>query len=219
MQFNLKDIESVHAQALFANGDTVTIQLFDKDGSDVTPSSPDDECSQLATTGVYRWPYANLAEFPKEYEEYLWIMTNQVSKELRDVDTFSSVPNTIFFLPHDVDIEAIPINKGDSWQPEFRVNTNAENLRVAVELTDGETTINKYTANIADGSDSQILLLSETGAYKIYRLFVTEEETTAFDSRFMDMTITAQTTTGQTQTIKNKISFTELPALLFDPEP
>ena len=42
MDYNLKDISTAHARALFSVGDTVTIKIYDKDDNDVTPDSPAD---------------------------------------------------------------------------------------------------------------------------------------------------------------------------------
>ena len=89
---------------------------------------------------------------------------------------------------------------------------------VAVELTDGTLTDNFYTSNIEGGGDDQILLISDTATYKIYRLFMTTAQTAAFASRFMDMTVSAGTQIGQLQTTrKEKIPFAEVPAINFSP--
>lgn len=218
MDRNIKDISSAKAQALFSVGDTVTIQIFDKDGVDVTPESPDDECSAYGELDTFQWPYSNLATTPTGFQEYSWVMTNQTSIKQRDVDSFASVPNTIFHIPFEIDIIEFPVFKGDSWEPEIRIDTNAEELMVAIELTDMDTTFNFYTSNIEDGGDDQILLISDTATYKIYRLFMTGTQTGTFASRFMDMTVSAGTQIGQLQTTrKEKIPFQEVSAINFTP--
>ena len=218
MDYNLSDINDAHARALFAIGDTVTIQIFDKDGSDVTPDSPDDECTPYGELDTFEWPYSNLESLPTSFQEYSWIMTNQTSDKQRDVDSFASGPVTIFHIPFEIDIIEFPVFKGDSWEPEIRIDTNAENLMVAVELTDMDTTFNFYTSNIEGGGDDQILLIADTATYKIYRLLMTGTQTGTFASRFMDMTVSAGTQIGQLQTTrKEKIPFAEVPAINFSP--
>jgi len=221
MEYKLSDLESTaHARALFNVGDTVTIQIFDKDGVDVTPASPDNECSPYGELDTFAWPYANLETAPTEAQEYSWIMTSQSGSKQRDTDYFSSLPNTIFHIPFEIDIIEFPVFKGDSWEPEIRIDTNAVNLMVAIELTDMDTTFNFYTSNIEGGGDDQIKLISDTETYKIYRLFMTPAQTEAFASRFMDMTVSAGTQIGQLQTTrKEKIPFQEVSAINFTPLP
>ena len=216
MDYNLSDISEAHARALFAIGDTVTIQVFDKDGVDVTPASPDDECNPYGELDTFEWPYSDLETLPTSFEEYSWIMTNLTGSKQRDVDSFASVPSTIFHIPFEIDITEFPVYKGDSWEPEIRIDTNAENLMVAIELTDMDTTFNFYTSNIEGGGDDQIKLISDTETYKIYRLLMTGAQTGTFASRFMDMTVSAGTQIGQLQTTrKEKIPFQEVSAINF----
>ena len=218
MDYNLSDISNAHARALFAVGDTVTIQIFDKDGTDVTPDSPDNECAAYGELDTFQWPYSDLETLPTSFQEYSWIMRNQLNDPQRDVDSFASGPVTIFHVPFEIDIIQFPVFKGDSWEPEIRIDTNAENLMVAVELTDMETTFNFYTSNIEGGGDDQILLISDTETYKIYRLLMTAAQTKTFASRFMDMTVSAGTQIGQLQTTrKEKIPFQEVSAINFSP--
>lgn len=218
MDYKLKDISGAHARALFSIGDDVTIQVFDKDGSDVTPDSPDDECTAYGELDTFEWSYSNLETLPSEFQEYSWIMTNQASIKQRDVDSFASTPNTIFHIPFEIDIIEFPVFKGDSWEPEIRIDTDAPDLLVAIELTDMDTTFNFYTSNIDGGGDDQILLISDTGTYKIYRLLMTGTQTGTFASRFMDMKVSAGTQIGQLQTTrKEKIPFQEVSAINFSP--
>lgn len=217
MHFFLRDIQKAHAHALFSVGDEVTIQLYDRLGADVTPASPKNECIPRGSKGAFIWPYANLDSFPSDYEEYLWTMTNQSAIDRIDVDAFSPEDARSFFLiPFDVDVSSLPINKGDSWEPEIRVDTNSTNLNVAVEFTDKETTINKKTSDLEGGGDDQVLLVAQGDTFQIFRIFLSGDETELFQSRFVDMKITAETRDGKTQTIKKKIPFTQTPAISFD---
>lgn len=219
MEYKLKDIETVaHARGLFNVGDTVLIKVFDKDGTNVTPVNPANECDPYGELDTFQWPYSNLVNLPSESQEYSWIMRNQSDIPQRDVDYFFSGPNTIFHIPFNIDIIEFPVFKGDSWEPEIRIDATAENLMVAIELTDMDTTFNFYTSNIDGGGDDQILLISDTATYKIYRLFVSGAQTESFASRYMDMTVSAGTQIGQLQTTrKEKIPFAEVSAINFSP--
>ncbi len=220
MKFTLEEFSEATAEAKFTIGDTVTIKLYDKDNNDVTPVSPGNECVAIGDGSFFRWPYSNITPAPTEYQSYLWTMTNQTAIERSDIDVFGvdTSRETIFHVPFEIDIIQFPVFKGDSWEPEIRIDTNAVDLMVAVELTDMDTTFNFYTSNIVGGGDDQILLVSDTETYKIYRLFMTPEQTEAFASRFMDMTVSAGTQIGQLQTTrKEKIPFQEVSAIKFSP--
>ncbi len=225
MELNLKDIQDAHAQALFADGDTVTIQLYDKDRNDVTPALlADTICVQFGTTGIFQWPYANLDSFPTGYEEYTWTMTNQLSIKQIDVDSFASYPSSFLSIPFDVDLSTEAINKGDSFNPQFRVDTNVPELEVRIEYTDMTTYIYKATSNVADrgdgsaGGDDQVILAASDidGAFKIYRAYLSGDETNTFSGRFVDMKITVTTPDNKTQTKKYKIGFSQTSAIGFD---
>jgi hypothetical protein len=226
MELNLKDIQDAHAQALFANGDTVTIQLFDKERNDVTPALlADTVCVQFGTTGIFQWPYANLDSFPVGYEEYTWTMTNQLNAKQIDIDSFASIPSTFLQIPFDINIWEQTVNKADDWQPEFRIDSNSSGLKVSIELTDGTTTIYKATSNVTDrgdgeaGGDDQILLLAEMDTFQYFRLLVSGTETESFGSRFMDLKISVKTSNDivQTPTVRKKIGFTEQSAIKIGP--
>lgn len=226
MEYNLNDINEARARALFSVGDTVTIKVFDKDGVDVTPDSPDDECTAYGELDTFEWAYSNLASFPTSFEEYSWIMTNQTSTKQRDVDSFSSSPATVFLTPFDTDVSTIPINKGDVYEPEIRIDTNTPDLNVVVQFSDGETststTIYKATSDISDRGDGeaggidQIKLVAQGDTFQIFRIFLSGDETVLFASRFVDMKITAVINNVKPQTVKKKIPFTETAAINFD---
>ncbi len=226
MDYNLSDISDAHARALFAIGDDVTIQIFDKDGTDVTPDSPDDVCTAYGELDTFAWPYSNLETLPTSFEEYSWIMTNQTSSKQRDVDSFSIGPATVFMTPFDTDLSKLAINKGDAFEPEIRIDTNTPDLNVVVEFSDGETststTIYKATSDITDRGDGeaggvdQIKLVAQGDTFQIFRIFLSGDETETFASRFVDMKITAVLNNVKPQTVKKKIPFTETAAIGFD---
>lgn len=226
MEFYLSEFALVSAESKFTIGDTVTIKIYDKDDVDVTPASPNDECYAIGDGSVFRWDYSNLTT-PSEYQKYLWTMINQSAIEKTDVDVFSAVDSkSVFLIPFDIDVSTLAINKGDAFEPEIRIDTNSLDLNVAVEFSDGETgdstTIYKATSDISDrgdglpGGDDQVLLVAQGDTFQIFRIFLSGDETATFESRFVDMKITAETKDGKIQTTKKKIPFTETSAINFD---
>lgn len=221
MDYNLRDIATAHARALFSIGDTVTIKIYDKDDTDVTPAGPNNVCSPYGELDTFKWPYTNLVNNPTASQEYSWVMTNDTDKQ-RDVDLFSAGGATFFSVPFDVDVSKLGINKGDSFELEIRVDTNSTDLNVAVEFSDMDITILKATSDIADrgdgvaGGDDQVKLVAQGDTFQIFRIFLSGDETATFTSNFVDMKITAETKDGKLQTIKKKIPFSQTPALNFD---
>lgn len=222
MDYNLKDISTAHARALFGVGDDVTIKIYDKDDTDVTPAGPDNECSPYGELDTFKWPYTNLVSLPTSSQEYSWIMTNGTEKQ-RDADLFSAGGATFLQIPFDTNIWEQTVNKGDVWEPEFRVDTNSTGLKVTIELTDMIATFYKATSNVADrgdgnaGGDDQVLLLCEADTFHNFRIYVTDVETKTFDSNYMDITITVETSDGKIQTLRKKVGFTEISAIKVSP--
>lgn len=226
MEYNLNDINEARARALFNVGDTVTIKIYDKDGTDVTPANPADECTAYGELDTFEWAYSNLASFPTSFEEYSWIMVNQSSTKQRDVDSFSSAPATVFLTPFDTDLSKTKINKGDAFEPEIRIDTNTTDLNVVVQFSDGETaastTIYKATSDVTDRGDGeaggidQIKLVAQGDTFQIFRIFLSGDETILFASRYVDMKITSVINNDRPQTTKKKIPFTETQAINFD---
>lgn len=227
MNYNLKDFQEASAKALFSAGDTVTIKVYDKDDVDVTPDSPDDECTPYGELDTFKWDYSTLAEIPTTFQEYSWVMINQSGTKKRDADPFSSHPLAFLSIPFDVDLSTKSINKGDTFEPEFRIDTNVQDLEVRIEFSDMETYIYKGTSNVADRGDGvaggidQVKLTAEDldGAFQIFKVYLSGDETVTFDSRYVDMKITATTPDNKTQTIKKKVPFSITPAIGFDTVP
>ena len=231
MDFNLKDIQSAYAQALFTDGDTVTIAVY-KNGSSTPESLTSNVCAQKGTTGIFEWSYSNLTTPPTIFQQYTWIMTNQSSDQQRDVDSVSPIdPTSVLAVPFDVDLSKESIYKGDSFEPTFRIDSNISDLKVKIEFSDGETSdstiIYKATSNVTDrgdeeaGADDQVILAAEdiSGTFLIYRSFLSGDETALFEGRFVDMLITVTTPDNKTQTRAYKIGFFEKSAIGFDTVP
>ena len=67
--------ENIDILGKFDSGDTVTISLYKtSDSSSVALTS--NACSEISTTGVFKWNTSNITTQPTVYTEYLWIMTN-----------------------------------------------------------------------------------------------------------------------------------------------
>ena len=61
------------------SGETVTITLYDlADDSSVTLS--DNSCSEVGTTGVYKWSTANITTQPTTMKQYLYFMTDGTNR-------------------------------------------------------------------------------------------------------------------------------------------
>lgn len=73
MRYSLE--ETTYLLSKFNSGDTVTISLYNlSDSSEVTIDS--NSCSEIGTSGVFKWSTSNITTAPTTYTEYLWIMTN-----------------------------------------------------------------------------------------------------------------------------------------------
>lgn len=59
----------------FDSGDTVTIALYDLADSS-TPTLTSNACSEIGSTGVFKWRTSSLQSQPTSKTEYLWIMSN-----------------------------------------------------------------------------------------------------------------------------------------------
>ena len=229
MELNLKDISSASAQGLFNVGDTVSIVLYKSDQTLEPLDSAVCDPFPSPNNDMFQWNYSDITDLPTDYEEYAWVMTNQVGIKQRDVDSFSTGGETFFSVPFDVDVSKLAINKGDTFEPEIRVDTNSLDLNVAVLFTDGETSdstnIYKATSDVVDrgdglpGGDDQVKLVAQGDTFQIFRIFLSGDETSTFSGRFVDMEITAETNDGKIQTIKKKIGFSQTPAIGFDTVP
>ena len=64
----------------FTTGDTVTISLYDlSDDSVVALDS--NSCSEIGSTGIFKWNSGNITTPSQEFVEYLWIMDNGSVKQ------------------------------------------------------------------------------------------------------------------------------------------
>ena len=78
MELNLKDISSASAQGLFNVGDTVSIVLYKSDQTLETLDSAVCDPFPAPNNDIFQWDYSDITDLPTDYEEYTWIMTNQV---------------------------------------------------------------------------------------------------------------------------------------------
>jgi len=67
--------EGTYIAGKFSTGATVTISLYKmSDGSSVTLTSA--SCTEIASTGVFRWNTSNITTQPVALTEYIWIMSD-----------------------------------------------------------------------------------------------------------------------------------------------
>lgn len=71
--------EPVTAMGQFETGDTVTADLFDI-GSGASIAVSSSSCTEIGTTGFFRFPLSNIVTPPTSYTEILYIMTNQLGR-------------------------------------------------------------------------------------------------------------------------------------------
>lgn len=72
-RFTLTELPVLAEQ--FTTGDTVTISMADlSDGATVTLTSA--SCTEIGSSGIFRWPVSNITTYPTSFTEYSYIMTN-----------------------------------------------------------------------------------------------------------------------------------------------
>jgi hypothetical protein len=71
----------------FANGDTMSIDVY-KDGSSVPETLTTGTLTQIGTTGIYFWPFSDLASSPTALTEYKWVMSDATTKTESGVERF-----------------------------------------------------------------------------------------------------------------------------------
>jgi len=228
MRYTLSELETLPIAGQFGIGDSVTIKIYNAETQIELPTD-DAVCLDTNGNGFFYWNFSNLTAQPTAFMRLHWIMTNvalDIQSGFIDVGGWVELiaaQKTFLMIPFSIDISKQGVNKGDSWEPEFRIDTNVSGLKVSAELTDlatvdyDQTIVSKATSNITGGGDDQLLLVAEADTFKIYRIYVTGDETASFGSRFFDLTITVKTADDQTlTTIIRKIQFTETPAIKFD---
>lgn len=91
MRYSLSETTNILGK--FATEDTVTISLYDiSDGSVV--DLDDDSCTEISTTGIFKWNTSNITTPPTEAIEYLWIMDNGTYKQYGKI-SIGGYPNDI----------------------------------------------------------------------------------------------------------------------------
>lgn len=204
----------------FDPGDTVTIVLYNAATGIAVPIDSA-VCTPWGTSGIFEWDFQNITDFPTAYGNYYFVMKNTggtviVSEPVIIGGYINDIQKTVLLIPFTVNLEKIAINKGDSWEPVFQVDGNVQGLKVKVELSDIETTINKANAAVEGGADNQVDLVAAGDTFQIYRLHVAGTETVLFDSNFVDIKITIETLDGKIQTTKQKVPFSQSPAISWD---
>lgn len=67
--------ENTYILGKFNTGDTVTIALYDL-SDDSAEALDNNSCSEIGSTGVFKWNVSNITTTPTVYTEFLWIMNN-----------------------------------------------------------------------------------------------------------------------------------------------
>lgn len=226
MRYTLDELATLPIAGKFEIGSDVTIKVYNALTQAELPTN-DDVCVDTNGNGFFYWNFSNLTTQPTAFTRLHWVMTDGdvEQSEIVDAGGWSDLvvtPKTYLLIPFDVDIEKIAINKGDSWEPYFRVDSDDPLIKVSVELSDmgtpdyDQTVINKYTSNIVGGGDDQVLRIALTDTFQFFRIFLSGDETVLFGSKYVDMKITIENSGGQISTVKKKIPFTQTSAITFD---
>lgn len=76
----------------FANGDTVTIELYKNGTAEPIDSAV---CIQLGTSGIFLWMFSNLTTAPSAYAKYNWIMSDTTTKKASGAQEFGGWPDLV----------------------------------------------------------------------------------------------------------------------------
>lgn len=81
MRIAFSEIDSTCLFGSFSTGSTVTISLYDiSDDSSIELSSS--SCSEIGTTGVFKFALSNITTKPTTYKQYLYVMTDSLSSKI-----------------------------------------------------------------------------------------------------------------------------------------
>lgn len=141
----------------FTTSDTVTISLADlSDGSTVALDS--NACTEITTSGIFRWPVANITTYPTSFTEYSYIMTNGSATKvgklvLFDQADFANGANQVTITVNDTvpnPIEGVQVqiwNSADTVLQDIK-STNASG-QVVVMLNDGDYKVKLFKSLVS----------------------------------------------------------------------
>ena len=85
-RYNTTELLLASATGIFETGKTVTIELFDAiDGSAIPldafhpapdGAKPGNECFEIGTTGIFRWPFSLVTTQPTTFKQFIYAMTD-----------------------------------------------------------------------------------------------------------------------------------------------
>jgi hypothetical protein len=100
MRNRLDELSEINAVGEFSTGNTVTITVYDlSDSSLVTLDTA--SCTEIGSTGIFKWPFSNITTAPIILTEYLYIMTDSFNTQ-SEVEVFGG-------WTEDVGREVVPI--------------------------------------------------------------------------------------------------------------
>jgi len=195
-RYKLSEIATLPVAGKFQTGNTVTISLIDLMTS-VTEPIDSAVCTEIGSTGFFKWNFSNLTTQPTVFKRFLWTMTNGSTSQSEIVDCGGWVEE-IAIINNLVESPTISLENrediivGDSWSPRFEIKSTDSSMKVKVEITDGGGNIlKKATSNVTGGADSQVKIISAGDTFMIYRLYLTAIETANFSGNKVHINITA----------------------------
>jgi len=108
MRNKISELSSINAVGSFSTGEAVTITVYDMSDSSVVALNSN-VCSEIATTGKYKWNFSNITTPPTSIKQYLYIMTNGVST-ISEVEVFGGWTESIVGATIPADTCKITVN-------------------------------------------------------------------------------------------------------------
>jgi hypothetical protein len=94
LRYIITEAASAVAVGKFNTGDTVTIQVWKK-STGLAETLTSAACTEIGTTGYFRWSWSSLTTAPTAFTEYLWEMDNGTGAQQAAEVVFGGYPDTL----------------------------------------------------------------------------------------------------------------------------
>lgn len=78
MRYTLTEFATKKVFARFTTGNTVTITVYDRTNNH-TEVLTSNSCTEIGTTGIFEWSFADLKTQPVAWCQFVWVMDNGTS--------------------------------------------------------------------------------------------------------------------------------------------
>lgn len=141
----------------FANGDTMSIAVY-KDGSGTAETLTTGTVTQIGATGLFYWPFSDLATAPTALSEYVWVLSDATTKVESGVVTFGG------------------------WVENLELLGAADTCKITVNLTEADGNCGVSVAELlSDNNQNYIELPSGTPVYANSRYFQVGQYKPSYD--------------------------------------